>query len=82
MDQWGEMFLATGISIEHVMKVVAGWVSRREQDKALLIASELVTRFGKRCHVGLLQGHKSADSKFGREVIQNADFELHLRSLD
>lgn len=82
MNQWGEMFLATGISVEHMMKVVAHWVSDREQDRALLIASELVTRFGKRCHVALLHGHKSANSQFGREVIQNADFELRLRSLD
>ena len=82
LDHWGEKFLESGVSIEHMMAVVGDWVSGREQERALLMAADLVTRFGKRHHMALLQRHKSADSQFGREVIQNTDFELRLRSLD
>ena len=82
LDHWGETFLETGVSIEHMMEVVAHWVSDREQEKALLMATDLVTRFGKRRHAALLHRHKAADSQFGREVIQNAVFKLRLRSLD
>lgn len=82
LDHWGEKFIETGVSIEHMMAVVEDWVSGREEERALLMAADLVTRFGKRHHMALLQRHKSADSQFGREVIQNTDFELRLRSLD
>ena len=82
LDHWAEAYLKTGISKEHMLEVVARWVSDREQDNALLIAAELVTHFGKRRHVEILRLHKAAESKFGREVINNADFELRLRSLD
>ena len=82
LDYWGKTFLETGVSNEHMLEVVAHWVSDRRQDKALLIAADLVTLFGKRHHVALLRRHKAAESQFGREVIQNADFELRLRSLD
>ena len=82
MDHWGEQFLETGVSIEHIMDVVASWLSNRRQERALLMAVDVVTRFGKRRHVALLDRHKSAKSRLGREVIQNADFELRLRSLD
>ena len=71
LDHWGETLLKTGVSIEHM-----------GQQKALLMAAGLVKRFGKRRHVALLHRHKSAESLFGREVIQNADFEVRLRSLD
>ena len=81
MDHWGEMFLETGVSTDHMMKVVEHWVSRREQQRTLSMAAHLVTRFGSRSHVALLHRHKSSESQFGREVIQNADFEVRLRSL-
>ena len=80
--RWGEEFLGTGVSIEHMMAAVGDWVSDRGEKRALLMAAELVTRFGKRHHISLLHRHKSADGQFGREVIQNTDFELRLRSLD
>ena len=82
MDHWGEAFLETGVSIEQMMDVVARWVSDREQEKALLMAAEVVMRFGKRRHLALLHWHKSANSQFGKKAIQNADYELCLRSLD
>ena len=82
LDHWGETFLETGVSIEHMMDVVAHWISDRGQQKALSMAAGLVTRFGKRRHVALLHQHKSAESLFGKTVIQNADFEVRLRSLD
>lgn len=82
MDHWGEMFLETGVSTDHMMKVVEHWISRRDQRRALSMAAHLVTRFGNRRHVTLLHRHKSSENQFGRETIQNADFELRLRSLE
>ena len=64
------------------MAVVRDWVSGREQERALLMAADLVTRFGKRHHMELLQRHKSADSQFGREVIQEHGFQIAPASLD
>ena len=82
MDHWAEMFLETGISIDHLMEVVGNWVSGRDQDRALSMAADLVMRFGNRRDVALLKLHKLAQSQFGEEVIQNADFEIRLRSLE
>ena len=82
LDHWGKAFLETGVSNEHMLEVVGRWVSDRGENKALLMAADLVTRFGKRRHVASLHRHKAAESQFGEEVIQNADFELRLRSLD
>ena len=82
MDHWGEMFLETGVSIDRMMEVVAHWVSNRDQERALSIAADLVMRFGNRRHAALLRRHKLAQSQFGEEVIQNADFEVRLRSLE
>ena len=65
MDHWGEMVLETGVSIDHMMKVVEHWVSERDQDRALSMAADLVTRFGNRRHVALLHQHISAESQFG-----------------
>ena len=82
MDHWGEMFLETGVSIDGMMEVVAHWVSDRDQERALSMAADLVMRFGNRRHAALLQRHKLAESQFGAEVIQNAKFEIRLRSLE
>ena len=82
MDHWGEMFLETGVSIDRMMEVVAHWVSDRDQERALSMAADLVMRFGNRRHAALLQRHKLAESQFGAEVIQNAKFEIRLRSLE
>ena len=81
MDRWGEMFLETGVSTDHMMKVLEDWLSNRDQHRALSMAADLVTRFGNRRHVALLHRHKSAESQFGGKVIQNAIFEVRLRSL-
>ena len=82
MDRWGETFLETGVSVDHMMKLVRNWVSERDQDRALSMAAELVTRFGNRRHAALLTRHKLAESQFGKQVIQNANFAIHLRSLE
>ena len=82
LDHWGTAYLKTGVSVEHMMEVVAQWLEQQPQEKALLMAADLVTRFGKRRHLALLDRHTAATSRFGQEVIRNADFELRLRSLD
>ncbi|MCY4002687.1 MAG: hypothetical protein OXF33_03135 [Rhodospirillales bacterium] len=81
MHRWGEMFLETGVSVDHMMEVVGRWVSDQDQNRALSIAADLVKRFGTRRHVELLKQHTLAESQFGEEVIRNADFEMRLRSL-
>ena len=79
---WGESFLESGVSLEHMMDVVSLWVARRPQKQVLREAAHLVTGFGKRRHLAVLNGHAAAKSRFGQEVIRNADFDLRLRSLD
>ena len=82
LDRWGDSFLESGVSLEHMLKVVSLWVARRPQEQALLEAARLVIGFGKRRHLVLLDRHAAAKSRFGQEVIRNADFDLRLRSLD
>ena len=81
-DHWGNPFLETGVSLDEMMATVAQWLARRPQQRALSMAADLVTRFGKRRHLVLLERHTAAKSPFGQKVIRNADFELRLRSLD
>ena len=82
LDHWGKAFLETGVSNDHMLEVVGRWVLDRGENKALRMAADLVTGFGKRRHVALLHRHKAAESQFGRQVIRNVEFELRLRSLD
>ena len=81
MDQWGEMFLETGVSIEHMMTVLEDWVAQQDRERALFMAAALVASFGNRRHAKLLHRHILAESQFGRTVIRDADFEVRLRSL-
>ena len=82
LDHWGNSFLETGVPLDDMMEAVAEWLAQRPQEKALSRAADLVTRFGKRRHLALLDGHTAAKRRFGQEVVRNADFELRLRSLD
>ena len=82
MNRWGERYLETGVSNEHMIRMVLQWASDRGTNRALLIAANLVTRFGHRRHVALLRKHRAAQSRFGRIVIENTDFDMRLRSLD
>ena len=82
LHHWGKDFLETGVSNEHMLDVIARWVSDREQNRALVITAELVTRFGNRRHLDLLRQHNAAETQLGNQVIRNAEFELCLRSLD
>ena len=82
LDHWGEQCLETGVSLDHMIEVLSGWIAARPQKKALLVAAEVVTRFGKRSHADLLGRHALADSELGHEVIENTVFELRLRSLE
>ena len=82
LDHWVERYLGTGISLGHMMEMLSGWIAARPQEKALLVAAEIVTRFGKRSHADLLRRHALADSELGHDVIADAAFELRLRSLE
>ena len=81
VDHWGKDFLATGISLDHMMSVVRDWLSCNEVSKALSIAAEIVTRFGKRSHLEILKVHSEANSDFGKILIKNTNFSLQLRSI-
>ena len=82
MDHWGESLLKTGISLDEMMELVEDWLERHGEEKALRMAVDLVTRFGKRRHLAVLQSHESAQSGRGQPFIDNASFGLRLRSLE
>ena len=80
--QWGEALLKTGVSRDGMMNLVKDWLKRQSEERALLMAAYLVTQFGRRRHLTVLHGHESAQTGRGREIIENASFELRLRSLE
>ncbi len=82
LDHWGASFLETGVSVDQMMETVAQWLVQRPQEKALSMSAEIVTRFGQRDHLAMISRHAVAASPFGQAVVQNADFDLRLRSLD
>ena len=82
LDHWAEDFLKTGVTLEHMMGVLGGWIAGKGQEKALLMAADIVTRFGKRRHGEIFRNHAAANSEFGQDVIENARFHLQLMSLD
>ena len=81
VDLWGESVSKAGFSLEEMMELVKDWLERRDEEKALHIAVSLVTRFGRRRHLEVLNSHKAANSMLGQVIIDNASFELRLRSL-
>ena len=81
LDHWGAS-LETGVSLDQMMEVVAQWLVQRPQEKALSMAARIVTRFGQRHHLAILDQHSVAASPFGQAAIQNVGFDVHLRSLD
>ena len=82
MDHWGKEYLGSGVSVDHMFEVVERWLADRPQKNALLKAAGIVTLFGKRRHVKILRGHALAGSAAGEDVIQNADFDVRLGSLE
>ena len=81
MDRWGEDILKTGVSLESVLELVKDWLKHHDEEKALRVAVDLVTRLGRRRHLTLLSGHTFADSGRGQGIIEDASFALRLRSL-
>ena len=81
LDRWVAGFLESGVSMDHVMDVVAQWLTVRTEDEALRLAANLVTGFGQRKHLPLLFLHSAAQTAFGHDVVENAGFEVRLRSL-
>ena len=82
VHHWGEEVLNTGVSLDQMMELVKDWLELNNEEKALHMAVDLVTRFGRRRHLAVLQSHKSAQSERGQAIIENASFELRLRSFD
>ena len=82
VDHWGEALLKTGVSRNGMMNLVKDWLKRHSDEKALRMAADLVTWFGRRRHLIVLHGHKSAQTGRGREIIENASFALRLWSLE
>ena len=82
LDQWGEVLLKTGASRGGVMELLEDWLGRHGEEMALHISCYLVTRFGRRRHLTVLENHESAQSDRGRSIIDNASFALRRRSLE
>jgi len=80
-DRWGEEVLKTGVLLNHMMELVGRWLADRDGEPALLMAVNVLTRFGERQHLAVLQRHRSAHSRRGQEIIEDASFGLRLRSL-
>ena len=82
VDNWVELFLRTGISLDDLMELLRNWLASHSATKALRIAADIVTRFGLRSHLEILYGHSSAQSEYGKALIEDASFGLRLRSLE
>ena len=82
LDQWGEVLLKTGVSRDGIMDLLKDWLGRHREEKALHMSCYLVTRFGKRRHLAVLQSHESARTERGQAILDNASFALRLRSLE
>ena len=82
VDRWGEALLKTGFTRDDMMELVEDWLGSHGEEQALHMAVDLVTRFGRRRHLPVLQGHESAQSGRGQPIIDNASFGLQLRSLE
>ncbi|MCY3809561.1 MAG: ATP-binding protein [Gemmatimonadetes bacterium] len=82
LDQWGEALLKTGVSRDGIMELLGDWLGRHREEMALHISCYLVTRFGKRRHLTVLENHESAQSEIGRTIIDSASFDLRRRSLE
>jgi len=81
LDHWAESLVKRGVSLDDMMALVRGWLERNGEEKALHMAVDLVTRFGRRRHLALLHCHKSAQSETGAAIIEDASFQLRFRSL-
>ena len=64
MNHWGERYLETGVSNEHMIRMVVQWASDRGTDRALLMAADLVIRFatGVTSRYCIYMGQRRADS--------------------
>ena len=82
LDQWGEALLKTGVARDGIMELLGDWLGRHREEMALHISCYLVTRFGKRRHLTVLENHESAQSDVGQTTIDNASFALRRRSLE
>ena len=82
LDQWGELLLKTGVSRDGIMNLLNDWLGRQREERALRLAYHLVTRFGKRRHVAVLQSHQSARTERGQAILDNASFALRQQSLE
>ncbi len=59
---WGEAFLKTGVSLDGMMELIKDWLGRHTEEKAMRIGGDLVTTFGRRRHVAILNSHLAAQS--------------------
>ena len=79
---WADRFLETGVSVDHMMGVVYTWLKRQTDIKALIIAADIVTHAGSRCHLDILHGHEFEPVDHALSIIANAEFEVKRRSIN
>ena len=82
LERLGEGLLKTGVSRDGIMDLLKDWLGRHPEEKALHMSCYLVTRFGKRRHLTVLENHESAQTGRGRAIIDSASFALRRRSLE
>ena len=78
---WVERYLNTGVSIEHVMKTVAGWLSSQTDVSALQLAARIVVSFGRRRDLSVLFKYCACAADLPKAIIENARFAQMRRTL-
>ena len=82
VDHWTEMFLKTGVSVDHMMEVVRTWLSGQTDIGALKMAADIVIHAGQRRHLEILSSHNIEAVDRTVPIIANACFALKRRSLN
>ena len=82
VEHWTERFLKTGVSVDHMMKVVRTWLSGQTDIGALMIATNIVIQAGQSRHLEILFSHKISAVDRTAPIIANAYFALKRRSLN
>ena len=55
--------MKTGVSLDGMMELIKDWLGRHTEEKAMRIGGDLVTTFGRRRHVAILNSHLAAQSR-------------------
>ena len=82
VEHWTERFLKSGVSVDHMMKVVRTWLSGQTDIGTLMIATNIVIQTGQRRHLEILSSQNIEAVDRTVPIIANACFALKRRSLN